>query len=182
MNFVRTRPDVVRSVTQRWLLNYWHRLRRDRPCPNWDDVDTGEFRSQADTVMFCDVTPDTSPPRFRIRHLGASIARAYGGDRRGELLDDVLPPVWLENALATYREAVRGRLPVYNAVDTRDGEGRLVHLERLLLPFCRNGGPVDRVLASIETVSLDGKFDQRGLADSPYASRGCALVAVIENS
>jgi hypothetical protein len=74
---------------------------------------------------------------------------------------------------------VRGRHPVYNLVDTRDHDGRLVHMERLLLPFARNGAAVDRVLASIETLSLDGKFAQHGLADSPYVSSSCALVAVI---
>lgn len=179
MDFVQARPDVVRSVAQRWLLNHWLRLRGNRPCPTWGDVDTGEFRSQADTVMFCDVVTSGGAPRLLIRYHGERIAQAYGGDCRGKFLDEVLPPTWREGAIATYCEALRGRYPVYNVVDTRDRDGRLVHMERLLLPFGRNGEAVDRVLASIETLSLDGKFAQHGLADSPYVSSSCALVAVI---
>jgi hypothetical protein len=52
-------------------------------------------------------------------------------------------------------------------------------MERLLLPFSRNGNTAGHVLPSIKTVSLDGKFDQHGLAKSPYPSNSCALVAVI---
>lgn len=65
------------------------------------------------------------------------------------------------------------------ACDTRDRDGRLVRMERLLRPFGRGGRVVDRILASIETVSREGKFGQRGLADLPYVSSSCALVAVI---
>jgi hypothetical protein len=85
----------------------------------------------------------------------------------------------LEWRLTRYREAISGQHPVYNVVDTRDPDGRLVHMERLLLPFSRNGNTAEHVLSSIETVSLDGKFDQHGLAKSPYLSNSCALVAVI---
>jgi hypothetical protein len=55
-----------------------------------------------------------------------------------------------------------------------------VHLERLLLPFSRDGVTADRILASIETLSLEGKFEQENLGRSPYAARNCALVATIE--
>jgi hypothetical protein len=179
MDFTRSRPDVVRSVTQRWLVNNWLRLRGNRSCPAWDDLDTDELKPQADTVMFCDVVANGGLPRFLIRYHGERIAQSYGGDCVGKFLDEVLPPAWRDGAMATYREAVRGQHPVYNVVDTRDPDGRLVHMERLLLPFSQNGDAPDRVLASIETVSLDGKFDQHGLAKSPYLSNSCAFVAVI---
>jgi hypothetical protein len=82
--------------------------------------------------------------------------------------------------MKTYCKTVETRLPVYNAVDTGDTQGRLVHMERLLLPFTSNGARADRLLASVETLSLDGRFEQHQLGHSPHASQSCALVAVID--
>ena len=130
--------------------------------------------------MFCDLVPDGDGGRFLIRYIGQRIALSYGGDFRGRYLDEALPTVWRENALATYRKAIEAKVPVYNAVDTRDHDGRTVHLERLLLPFSRDGATADRILASIETVSLEGKFEQENLGRSPHATSNCALVATIE--
>jgi hypothetical protein len=46
MNFVSSRPDVVRSSNQRWLLTYWERLRGalDRILASLETVSPeGEF-------------------------------------------------------------------------------------------------------------------------------------------
>ena len=50
---------------------------------------------------------------------------------------------------------------------------------QLLLPFSRDGTNADRVLSSIETISLEGKFEQENLGRSPHATANCALVATI---
>ena len=86
-----------------------------------------------------------------------------------------------DGAGVPYREAVARKRPVYNVVETRDGEGTLVRMERLLLPFASNGGEADRVLASIETLSVDGRFEQNELGRSRHVNGECALVAVIED-
>src|SRR5262245_48891709 len=52
-----------------------------------------------------------------------------------------------------YRHGVATRLPVYTVSDMRDRTGRIVHYERLLLPFATEGFEVNRILASLETVS-----------------------------
>ena len=74
MNFVSSRPDVVRSSNQRWLLSYW-----ERP---------------------------------------------------------------------------RGALPTWEGFEAEE-------IERLLLPFSHDGFAIDRILASLETVSPEGEFDNR---------------------
>ena len=54
-------------------------------------------------------------------------------------------------------------LPVYTILDVTDRQGRLVHAERLLLPFGRDGQTVDRVLAAFEFFCADGAFDGHAL-------------------
>lgn len=180
MDFMKTGPEVVQSINQRWLLNQWKRLRNGNPLPLWREFPVEEVKRMLETLMFCDVVADGSGGRFLIRYLGRQIALSYGGDFQGRFLDEALPAIWRDNALTTYRKAIEAKRPVYNAVDTRDRDGRMVHLERLLLPFSREGLVADRILASIETVSLDGKFEQKELGRSPHANSNCALVATIE--
>ena len=180
MEFAASRANVVRSVSQRWLLKYWTELRGLKPMPLWKDVPVEELEPQIDTLMFLDVVGNGTGPRFLIRFLGGRIAQSYGADFCGRFLDEAIPPAWRHNAMQTYCKAVEARLPVYNVVDTGDTQGRTVHMERLLLPFTTNGARADRLLASIETLSMEGRFEQRQLAHSPHASHSCALVAVID--
>ena len=180
MHFMKAGADVVQSINQRWLLNRWKQQLNGNALPIWRQMPVDELKRMLTTLMFCDLVPDADGGRFLIRYLGERIALSYGGDFQGRYLDEALPAIWRDNAITTYRKAVESRVPVYNAVDTRDRDGRMVHLERLLLPFSRDGIAVDRVLASIETVSLEGKFEQTNLGRSPHATRNCALVATIE--
>jgi hypothetical protein len=180
MRFLQADPDVVQSINQRWLLNRWMRLRNGNPLPTWQHFPIDDLSRLLETLMFCDLVADADGGRFRIEYLGQRIAQSYGGDFQGRYLDEALPKVWRDNALITYHKAIESKQPVYNAVDTRDRDGRLVHLERLLLPLCRDGVNADRILASIETISLEGKFQQENLGQSPLASNTCAFVAVIE--
>jgi hypothetical protein len=180
MQFITSRPDAVHSVCQRWLLKCWTHLRRHRTVPAWNDLPVEDLSPQLDTLMFLDLVENETPPRFRIRFLGKRVALSYGGDFCGRFLDEAIPPAWRDNAMLTYRQAITARRPVYNVVDTQDRDGTRVRMERLLLPFTANGGAPDRILASIETLSLDGKFEQHALGHSTYAGSSCALVAVIE--
>lgn len=179
MDFAQTGPEVVKAVNQRWLLKQWDLLREGTRLPRWRYLPVEDLKPIQDTLMVCDVVPDDADQRFLIKYLGAQIAKAYGGDFRGRHLDEALPDIWRENALKTYRKTIDGGLPVYNAVDIRHRDGCLVHMERLLLPFSSDGRTADRILASIETVSLEGRFAQDNLGQSPGATSSCALVATI---
>jgi hypothetical protein len=64
----------------------------------------------------------------------------------------------------------------------RDRAGRIVHFERLLLPFGQDGTAVDRVLASIEAVSPEGAFDSRDLMTASASPPAYAFCAVIDTS
>lgn len=180
MEFRSARPDVVWAVSQRWLLTCWDHVRASRPLPAWKDVPLDDLSRQLDTLMFLDAVADAGETRFCIRFLGRRLAESYGGDFTGRYLDEAIPPAWRENAMRTYRQALTVGKPVYNVVETQDRDAKRVRMERLLLPFTSNGGGADRILASIETLSIDGRFAQAELGRSPHADGSCALVAVIE--
>ena len=179
MHFTPSRSDVVRSINQRWLLSHWNRVRGDALLPIWKDLAAEQLARISDTLTFQDVVSTYGNPRFLIRFHGARIGEAYGANCQGRYLDQILPEAFRQPALATYYHVVATKLPVYTVVDTRDRDGRLVHYERLLLPFSRNGINVDRILASLETVSPEGAFENRNIFKAPTTAPNYSLCATI---
>jgi len=164
MLFPDSRPDVVRAINQRWLLNFWNRhIGADR-VPQWQAVEAENLTRISDNLSFLEVTSATDPVRFVIRFHGATLARVYGsGDVRGRFLDEVVKTANCPTGLKPYYRAVETGRPVYTIHDFKDREGRVVHSERLLLPFSRDGNSIDRLLAAFEFISPDGAFDNREL-------------------
>jgi hypothetical protein len=70
-------------------------------------------------------------------------------------------------------------MPVYTIADMRDQTGRIVHYERLLLPFGHDGIAVDRILASLEVVSPEGAFENRDLMKAPPSPPAFGLCTLI---
>jgi len=167
MQFISSRPDVVRSISQRVLLSYWNRLRGTGQLPVWQGFDSEELTAMAETLAFQDVIGSDGDARFLIRFHGRRISEAFGAPGHGKFLDEALPPRYRDAALSTYRQVLATGLPVYTVADMRDRDGRIVHYERLLLPFSQNGGVViDRILASLQTVSPEGAFDNSDIMTS----------------
>jgi hypothetical protein len=82
--------------------------------------------------------------------------------------------------LAPYRRAIEHGCPVYTIHDLNDRDGRLIHFERLLLPFSSDGESVDRVLASFEFICVDGAFESSGLMIMQTSPAALRLSAMIE--
>ncbi len=179
MQFAKSRADVIRSVPQRWLLNYWHRLCGQKPLPLWKDLTGSELSRMTDNLLFCDVMREGDGERFLIRYKGARIIEAYG-ECDGRYLDDTLPPLARETALSTYRHAIATRRPIYTVVKAQDRAGKPVDFERLLLPFSHQGESVDSILAALEWVSIEGGFEGRELLRSQAAAPAYSVCATIE--
>jgi hypothetical protein len=180
MEFIHSRPDVVRSNNQRWLLDYWKRARGAAQLPVWRDPEAEEFAGLSADLSGTEIVPANGGLRFLIRFHGTRVAELYGRESCvGKFLDEILPPTYCDAALATYRETVARRLPVYTVADMRDRGGRIVHYERLLLPFGQDGGEVDHILALLETVSPEGAFENRALMQAPHRPPAFALCTTI---
>lgn len=180
MQFRRARPDTVRAINQRWLLKFWTQHLKGSRVPCWQAVNADDLASLSDNLSLLDVIGGM-PPRFRVRYHGRMVAQVYGStDHRGRYLDEVVRPERRVTGLAPYVEAVRTDAPVYTIEDVTDSAGRVIHFERLLLPFARDGETVDRILASLEFVCADGDFDARALLSAPGFARTQRLAATIE--
>lgn len=180
MNFVSSRPDVVRSVNQRWLLQNWLYSQRDNRAPSWEKLDVQALARMTDTLAFFDVVDTDEVPRFLVRFNGKRICQAFGHDSKDRFLDETLTEPLRAALMTSYRQAVSGGLPVYTICNVRDRQQRLVHYERLLLPFSSEGTRVDRILGSYEFVSLEGAFDNHDLLKEPLEAPRFELSAAID--
>lgn len=180
MEFLTARPDIVGSSTQRWLLSYWHRLRGAALLPVWKGLEAEpELLAMTDYVGYADVVGDEDEHRLLLRTQGARMREAHGGYAVGKFLDEILKPPYKQQSLATCRQSIITKLPVYTVVDLRDCNQRIVHYERLLLPFGQDGLHVDGMLASIEATSPEGTFENRDLMNPPTKKPALALCATI---
>ena len=92
MTFNVARPDVVRAVHQRWLLNFWVQHLHGHSVPQWQTVQVDSLSSMSDNLSLLVVTGGDGAARFAIRYHGKAIGRIYGSaDCRGRYLDEVLP-------------------------------------------------------------------------------------------
>lgn len=177
MPFERSSPDVIRSVRQRWLLSHWSRARGKDVVPAWKSFDADDLAKMAESLLFCDVAIEEGV-RFMIRFRGQRIVETLG-QKEAKYLDEILPALIRDETLTAYQEAVRTRQPVFTIASTRDPGGKPVNLERLVLPFGRDGSVVDRILASLEMVSIEGSFNSRELLKAQSTPPTTSLNAII---
>jgi hypothetical protein len=149
--------------------------------PAWEAIDPRELEGISDNLTFFDIVGSGEAVRFLIRYRGARIEEAFGPRGQAKHLEEVLPAGYRDPAMNTYRQVLMSRRPVYTVGDTRDRNGRIVHLERLLLPFSREGRGVDRVLASLEMVSPEGAFENRDIFKDAAWLPSFALCATIHH-
>lgn len=180
MQFAVARPDVIQAINQRWLLKFWQQHLGALRVPQWQAVEAEDLTRIADGLSFLDVMRGASGARFMIRFHGATIGRVYGsGDCRGRFLDEIVQPDTCASGLAPYHQAAETGRPVYTIEDMTDRQGRLVHNERLLLPFSRGGATVDCILAAFEFICPDGAFDSRELMKAQNVPPTLRLSATI---
>ena len=140
MEFMQSGPDIIRSAYQHWLLNYWASQRDSGSLPVWRGLNPTQIAVPFDYLAWMEVVEVDGAARFRMQYHGPRLIEALGPvEGVGRFIDDFLPQSYLGAALSTYREAVRTKGPVYTVSDMRDPTGRIVHHERLLLPFTTDG-------------------------------------------
>ena len=180
MQFQSARPDVIRAINQRWLLKTWNERRGARALPTWHALKGREFTGMARNLCFLDVVRDAGNVRFLMRFHSAWLGEVYGFDCHNQYLDEMRSGQFQNALIATYRHVVATRSPVYASADIMDNAGRLVHYERLLLPFGQDGETVDRILASLEMVSPEGAFEHRNLVSASARPSAFAVYATIQ--
>ena len=94
-------------------------------------------------------------------------------------LRDYVGPRMAQFVLPIYHECAERALPVYSISLVDDVNGRIVAYERLLMPFSSGSG-VTHIIASLKTISEDGKFEINNLLRDPDKLPEYTLRAVID--
>lgn len=156
-------PVVVKSIKQRDLLNTWLRLyAKDGRLPKFDDYQPERMSDELPDIVYCSIEHAEPESRIMIDSDGTRMSNAYGTRGKGRYLDEYLGPKLAPIVMPIYRECILRRLPVYTISKVDDLYGRKVDYERLLMPFSEGAG-VNRIIASLKTISDDGGFEIRNL-------------------
>lgn len=173
-------PSAIKSIKQRDFLNTWLRLyARDQQALKFTDFQPERMADETADLVFYTIDHASSPPRIVIDSDGTRMSSAYGRTGKGQNLDEYLGPKLAPLVLPIYYECIARKLPVFSISHVVDSHGRPVDYERLLLPFS-NGSHVDRIVASLKTISEEGSFEIRNLMRSNVALPVYRLRSVID--
>jgi hypothetical protein len=180
MDFVSADPSIVRSIRQRGMLNAWLRIyAQQQQPPEFDDFKLNRLSDELDEMVFYLVEPCGSTVNFKIESDGRRTFQAYGGPGKGLYLHEYLQRELRDLVVPVYAECVRRRLPVFTVSKVNDINGTEVEFERLLLPFSGASG-IERVVASLNAISIDGRFEIKNLMRGNEDLPTYAILAVID--
>jgi hypothetical protein len=186
--FQSANPSVVKSIRQRELLNTWLRaLRKPKLLPSLLDFKPNRINDdELSDMMGFNVEGDGETARYVITHEGSRLTATYGNDhvdpaeRTNRYLDDAIGPDRYGRVVPSYRACIALKRPTYSISMVKDGDGKDVSYERLLLPF----GPAERVeqiVGSYKAISFDGGFKVNNLMGiRPHNLPVVAINAVID--
>jgi len=164
--FESASPSVIRSIKQRDLLNTWLRLRgHSGRLPPVAGYHPARFEDELKDIVYYVVKRDGSGWQFIIDSHGSRLSQAYGTvgtSNVGRDLRDYVGPQMVDFVLPIYEACAARALPVYSVSAIDDMNGCVVVYERLLLPFS-TGGDITHIIASLKTISEDGKFEINNL-------------------
>jgi hypothetical protein len=150
-----------------------------RFAPPYDDFTVARIDEERPDLMDFRVVLDQGQPRFKILEQGSNVRKSFGVFGKGRFLDAALGSAFTELSQMLYRECVYRGKPAYSISNVQDRAGTPVDYERLLLPFC-DGARIDRMLASLKPISIDGAFELPGLMAQNQTSRKCVVYAIID--
>jgi hypothetical protein len=180
MNFESVGPSAVRAIRQRDFLKEWFRLYvRQQALPAFAAFEPARIGEEMPELMFYNVEYVGAEPRYRVTHEGRRLIEAYGVSGIGRHLHETLSPsLWLYLE-PIYRKCVSVALPIYSVFQVTDAERRKVEYERLLLPF-GEGSAVQNIVASVKTISVEGRFTNADLMSPVNHKPKYTLRAVID--
>ncbi|MGF6310007.1 hypothetical protein ABIB82_003368 [Bradyrhizobium sp. i1.8.4] len=164
LHFESANSSIVKSITQRVLLNAWLRaVRMPDTLPLLCDFHTDGTADERADMMGFDVVGTGEAARFLITQEGTRLTTAYGNEdveprmRTNRYLDDAIGPDRYAGVIRSYRACLASKRPTYTVAAVTDADGKDVSYERLLLPFGR-GDAVEHIIGSYKAISIEGGF------------------------
>lgn len=147
--------DCHRNVRQ--IVAYWVRIHPEAGLPGRQHFDPLDVPQLLPNIRLLDVVGQ--PPRFRIRLMGTRLCEFFGGDFTGMWLDEVFPNIEKSLTYEGLMNAVGSKEPRWRSgKPALDIEKDFMDMERVYLPFARDGRTVDMVLTYLLCIDADGRF------------------------
>src|SRR3984957_17708001 len=153
LNFENGTLHNIRSVSQRALAASWARLGKES-MPSFDRFDPEPGIHDPKQLVVWKVEVTDGQLDFRALYRGRSIDDAFNEGWTGKTLREVSPPVLQPAIMSSSDHCASTGCAVYTVLRTYNGAGAPVELERLLLPFGKNGR-VKIVVASLQLTNPD---------------------------
>jgi hypothetical protein len=128
------------------LYDHWRGLAPPGIVPSWRDFDPTAVAPCIGSLLVADLEAD--PFRVRYRLVGERLAALYGSDLTGRYVDKLYLPGFRARVLAVYRAVLAGGDARSDHVRFPDISDKFDY-HRLMLPFRRGDGPIDRILVGI---------------------------------
>jgi hypothetical protein len=166
MNFENATVDSIRSTAQRNLAAYWSRLAiPEQGLPPFDQFAPSQGVHDPKQIAVWKVERSGGQSEFRALYRGSFIDEAVKDDWVGKTLTEVAPPILRGPIIEASQHCASSGCAIYNVLRTYDGKGAPIDLERLLLPFGTRGR-VQVIVASLQLVSLETKFERRAAVEN----------------
>jgi len=163
---------VVKSISQRALLRHWREIAHGDSLPAFAHFAPPSRAHDPRNLMFWGVEGDAGTRTFRTLHQGTYLIESFGSNPPPQqLLQAVVPPSLQQMTLAGLNACADQRSPLYMIISTTDDLGNTIDCERLLLPFSAATGEVRQIVASLELISVDGRF-RRDTVLARFAAEG----------
>jgi hypothetical protein len=158
LNFENGTVHSIRSISQHGLAAAWARLAKNG-LPSFSQFDPDPRVHDPKQLAVWKVETSNAQTVFRALYRGRLIDEAFNDGWIGKTLTEVTP-LSLQPAIigASHQCATTG-CAIYTILKTSD-EGFAVNLERLLLPFGKDGR-VQVIVASLQLISLQGAVNRR---------------------
>jgi hypothetical protein len=155
-------PSVIKSISQRALVTHWRRVGEGRSIPDFGSFTLTDSDHDLHQLLFWQVVGSGYDRVFRSLFQGNHVVEGLGNTALLQITKASFGP-FQQYAFATLSDCADRRVPIYSVISTEDLAGRRIDCERLLLPFGRDSGAVDVVLASLQLVSDGAPIDRRSV-------------------
>jgi hypothetical protein len=172
LNFENGTVHSIRSVSQRALAASWARLCKDG-LPSFDAFEPEPGTHDPKQLVVWKVEIKDGQLVFRAMYRGRLLDEAFNEGWAGKTLREVTPPSLQPAIIGASDHCVSTGCAIYMVLRTHDGAGSAIELERLLLPFGKNGR-VKIIVASLQLTSPE----KRGEVAKDFAAQSEAVVSV----
>ena len=155
----------IRSISQRALAIAWARLAKNG-LPSFDRFEPNSRIHDPKQLAVWKVEANNPERVFRALYRGNLIDEAFNEGWIGKTLAEVTPPS-LQSAIISASDKMRQyrMCCLHHPEDFTMAEGFALNLERLLLPFGKDGR-VQVIVASLQLISLQGTVERRSAVKS----------------